>query len=754
VGNWDVNPWDNIAYGPEGLPTYDPGILDTIYESRFLDIYLGIRPTDINVVGGEFVGPYESHAPEELVPGSEFDTMDFRVYTRPGADWEFDGHGFAWDVAKWIYNSSIAYTQSFADIITNPVQVRLTNQTQRRDLTVGKDYSVDWVNDIVTIIPSISAPPAANGDVLVLSVFGIGGGNQLYKNSFNGADVGNFLNIPVADAEIFDMAIFVNGELINNYTYVAGTNNTTDILFDTTYISSDEINVTAIGSTDGSLPYTWSTPQTQTFVSYGQLDYALDNSMSGTNIANLVVEINGIRARPPEGALYIADGSSGYALPNRGGYSLGLVADNDVYVWVNNERLTLGSDYIVEPYTGSDTRYVDIFVAPSIGSEVLISVITKANYIISDDSSSLDNYQLVFRTSGGFYPQYGDIVSVTSWNDTAQQSIVTLLWQGPVIEGVVVNEPFDSTGFDAGTVTNDPGSFDYTEGIQVTVNDFQLNRIVTDPTRMWVTKNGSRIFYGDDYLVIGQQLVLHGPAIGVTDVVVAQLFTDTIVPEAMEFRIFQDMRGVQATYRMTPATTTILVQPLLKGQDIIYVDDAGTLTEPNLAINVWGIITINGERIMYRELDLNTNTVSSLMRGTAGTAVADHAVDSIVYNLGQGNLAPAIYQDRIVYTNTLADGSTTTFTAANIDLSELTLSFAEQAILVYVAGLRVTTGYTVDSIAPATITFDSAPKNGYEVSIRVRQGFGWYQPANGNPSDGQALQVTQTDAARFFRGQN
>jgi len=68
--------------------------------------------------------------------------------------------------------------------------------------------------------------------------------------------------------------------------------------------------------------------------------------------------------------------------------------------------------------------------------------------------------------------------------------------------------------------------------------------------------------------------------------------------------------------------------------------------------------------------------------------------------------------------------------------------------------LRVTTGYTVDSVAPATITFNTAPTAGYEVSIRVRQALGWYQPANGNPSDGQALQVTQTDAARFFRGQN
>ena len=754
VGNFDINPFDNISYGPEGLPTYDPGILDTIYQSSFSDIYLGLRATDINVVGGEFVGPYESHAPEELVPGSEFDTMDFRVYTRPGADWDLNGHGFSWKILKWLYNSNTAYTQSFAGLVLDPAQIRVTNQTQGRDLIQGVAYSVDWANQIVTIIPSVSAPPAANGDTLVVTSFGVGGGNQLYKNIYNGADIGDTVNIPVAYVEIFDLVIFVNGVLINNYTYSAGTNNTTDIVFGISYTSTDEINITAIGDTDGSLPYTWSTPQTQYFVSSGQLDYMLDNSMSGTNIPNLVVEVNGIRARPPEGAMYVADGSSGYALPNRGGYSLGLVSDNDVLVYVNNEKLSLGSDYIVEPYTGSSTRYVDFTVAPSAGSEVLISVTTKADYVIFDDSSSIDNYTLVFRTSGGFYPQYGDIVSVTSWNDTAQQNIVTLLWQGPVVEGVAVNEPFDSTDFDVGDVTDDPGSFDYTEGVQVIVNDFQLGRIITDPTRMWVTKNGKRIFYNDDYLIVGEQLVLHGPVIGATDVVVAELFTDSVVPAAMEFRIFQDMRGVQATYRMTPDTTTVLVQPLLANQDIIYVDNAGALTQPNLDINVWGVITINGERIMYRELDTVSNTISSLMRGTAGTAAADHINGSTVYNIGTGNLAPVEYQDHVVYTNTLADGDTTTFSAPNIDLSLLSTSFAEQAILVYVAGLRVYTGYTVDSVAPATITFDRAPTAGYEVSIRVRQGFGWYQPANGNPSDGQALQVTQTDAARFFRGQN
>ena len=645
-------------------------------------------------------------------------------------------------------------------------------------------------------------PPANNGDTVVVSIFGIGGGNQLYKNSYVGSDIGDSVTIPVAYSEIDFTAIFVNGVLVSDYilypenhpawnnttaysagdqvsyyseqnVYIAvyntpvgvpptdsfywapeiGSVPSTTILFANSWSSTDEVNITALGSIDGSSPYTWSTPQTQTFVSDGRLDYQLDNSMSGTNIPNLIVEINGIRARPYDGVLYIADGSSGYALPNRGGYSLGLVSDNDVLVYVNNEKLTLGRDYIIEPYTGSDTRYVDFTNAPSTGSEVLISVTTKADYLVFDDGSSVDNYVLLFRTSGGFYPRYGDIVSVTSWNDTAQQSIETLLWQGPIIEGVVANEPFDTTPFDSGDANAEPGSFDYTNGVQVILNDFQLRRVVLDPTRMWVTKNGKRIFYGDDYLVIGQQLVLHGPPIGVTDVVVAQLFTDSVVPEAMAFRIFQDMRGIQATYRMTTASTTYLTQPLYKNQDIIYVDNAGALPHPDLMANIWGAVTINGERIMYRERDIINNTISSLMRGTAGTAAADHDNGSIVYDISRDNLAPVKYQDHVIYTNTLADGSTTTFSADNIDLSQLSLSFAEQAILVYVAGIRVYAGYIVDSVAPATVTFDTAPTAGYEVSIRVRQALGWYQPANGNPSDGRALQITQTDAARFFRGQ-
>jgi hypothetical protein len=62
------------------------------------------------------------------------------------------------------------------------------------------------------------------------------------------------------------------------------------------------------------------------------------------------------------------------------------------------------------------------------------------------------------------------------------------------------------------------------------------------------------------------------------------------------------------------------------------------LTLPNLSAGVFGIITINGERISYRNRNLANNTLTGLRRGTAGTAAADHPVTSEVYDLGIGNL--------------------------------------------------------------------------------------------------------------------
>jgi len=229
----------------------------------------------------------------------------------------------------------------------------------------------------------------------------------------------------------------------------------------------------------------------------------------------------------------------------------------------------------------------------------------------------------------------------------------------------------------------------------------------------------------------------------------------------MAFRIFQDMRGVQATYRITTATTTYLTQALSAAADTIHVYNAAALDEPNLTNNVWGLLTINGERIMYRNRNLANNTVSGLRRGTAGTGAADHAVNADVYNIGRGNLLQPEYQNYIVSNITyplvagvnIGDGVTISFAAVLIDVSGADSTVDNEAIEVYIGGTLQLSGYTITNENPVTVLFDTAPSDGSEVTILVRRGVTWYAPGNDTPSNGVALQDTDTVAARFLRGE-
>jgi hypothetical protein len=279
----------------------------------------------------------------------------------------------------------------------------------------------------------------------------------------------------------------------------------------------------------------------------------------------------------------------------------------------------------------------------------------------------------------------------------------------------------------------------------------------------------------------------------------------------MAFRIFQDMRGVQATYRITPETTTTTTSAVTINADVIYVANAGALAEPNFDINVWGVATIDAERIMYRYRDTVNNTISGLMRGTAGTAVTAHDNGAIVYNIGRGNLLPEDYQDYIVSTSTQGDGTTTVFTANNINLTPEDSTLRLDALEVYVGGIKQSehfigdgstvefalsgivaltdsivtvngaiqtnvtdysitettltfvtapesesivqvSGYTLVASNPAEIVFETAPAAGAEVTMLVRRGVTWYAQGAGTASNGEPLQITETAAARFLRG--
>ena len=832
--------------------------VDTNYSSAFTDVTLGTLPTDINVDGGEFIGLYEGHAPEELINGAEFDTLDFRVYTRPGADWNRDGHGFQWSSVRYTYNPAIETAYSWAGITNHPVQVLISDITTGGDLALGTNYTIDWVNQTVSLILT---PPAVNlGDQFQINVFELGGGSQLYRANYIGSDIGETVVIPVGSTEITSIAVFVNGENVDSVTwtpYVASTDwnildsysklavvnnggnyyralqdvpigvNITNALywfefvptlqslvdFGTDYGATDGIamvvfgtntinagnfvigksyTITAVGSTSwtsigaasntlgvtftatgigsgtgqASTVYSWSTPQVQYQVADSNLVTSkiiyLTNSVQGTNPANLVVTRNGLRLQPPEGIEWIGDDSSvSFGLPQRGGYSQSTIyAPTDITVWIDNilQTQSVGpttGNYSVTAWTGSNTpgRQVVFTTPPTSGARILIAVSTAAGYRVVANQLQISSAVVL-----------NDLFAVTTWNDTAQLWPLTLVFKGPVTDSVTVTEGYDSTNYSyPDTANNAPGAFDYSSGTTIYVNNFYLERSINSASRLWVTLNGYRLFEGLDYTVSGDYLILASGVIGVSDVLVVEAFTNSVVPEAMAFRIFQDMRGIQATYRITEVTTTTLTQDLSGTANIAYVANAQALSAPDLAAGIFGIVTIDGERIMYRERDTVANTISGLIRGTAGTGAADHSVGANVYDMGRGNLLPTQFQNYIVSDSSMGDASTTIFYAPSIVIADFADSAVEtDAIEVYVGGIRqyAASDTTADStyrwfvtdFDPLAVEFDIAPAAGSEVTILVRQGVTWYAPGDGTASNGVALQDTQTQAARFLRG--
>ena len=808
VGNYDINPFDNISISPEGFPTYDPALLDADYSSSYLDPFLGTRPTDINVDGGGYIDIFSSYAPEELVPGSEFDTLDFRVYTAPGADYNGLGHGFPAASIRYQYDPDNPVL-SFAGLLEYPFVVVVFNATLGLAVEAA---NYDWANYTVTVGLTETA-----GDIIDLYVTGVGGGNQLYLNTYNQNNLTQ-VTVPVAasapwspstaymqgDVVIYNNEYYratanttgnipvnlvgwtltsgaaviysttvdnvttypgilvYNGEipLVEGADYtVVSTGGSTTVEFETTYQDTDRINLAVLGNAISGPTHSWSLPVGQTILGANTNTFTLTNSMQGTNTVNLVVTVNGQRQRPYQGAEYVGNGiATQYNLPNNNGYDPALMSDNDVFVFADNVRLIQGTDYVVDAWdTMSAYRTVTFASAPADGSYLVLSVATNCGYRVYNNT-------LTFLP--GSVPPPGADIEIISWNDTAEQGLLT--------EVFVVD-----------TVTN----------------SFDLGRVIANPERLLVTLNGYWLFNGLGYTLDGSVITISGPALSVNDELAVTLFANQVVPSPTAFRIFQDMRGVQATYRITPSTTTSLVQAVTALDDVIYVEDATALGEPNFATsynnnityaigdtviyenqfyqataetlghlptdsdywqattgagNIWGILTINGERILYRHRDLFTNTVSGLLRGTAGTAITSHEVGTAVYNMGRGNLMPDSCQNYIVSNVTyplvsgvnLGDGTTVAFTA-DIDISLEPAPTRDQSVEVYVGGARIPdTDYTITSDSPVIVTFDTAPPAGAEVAILVRRAHTWYNISTPN----LPLNETNTICARFLQG--
>jgi len=644
---------DGIDY--PGVQVDDPDFTDTSttldaeLKSSFGNTYLGTSPEDVITAGGEFVDEYSSHSPEELIPGAMYDTLDIKVHTRPGFDYQGNGHGFDTDYIRHRYTTAGSNVFSFDGVVEHPIKLIVINGTTGRRLHVSEDYTVDWVNKTITVIAN-----AFDNDTIQISVLEIGGGNQLYRNTYVGTDFGTQLDIPVAAQEISEIVVLVNGKALssgfsstadgkltadNTLTTADSSitvdkvstveNSITTISFTQNYSASDFISVTVFGF--NSENYDWSYPisthynpytadttnhitadSTELRVDQVGFDAGAEVYVGGRNRMCAIVENSGFRLRPPEAKRYTGDGTeTDFRLPTKGDIDHTLVSNSEIVVFVGTERQTLSTDYtVITVVDGSDTyKEVSFTTAPVNGSIVDVYTTHSAEYTFSDAGI------IQINPSVGLVGT--DHIEVTTFNDTDQQDMLTSVFVGPTTVTTPIIELFDSGAFD--TV-----SFDFVGSSASDTNLFDVGRDISNDNRLWVTVNGRFLMADTDYYVSGNNVLLAGELIAPTDVVVVTSFTSNLVPDPLNFRWFKDMNGNIAMYKMDCYNVDKLKYDVNADDDIIYLESSSNIPIPNLDLGNFGIITIDAERITYRELDTVNHTISGLRRGTAGTAAAPH----------------------------------------------------------------------------------------------------------------------------------
>ena len=678
--------------------------LDTVYSSEFADSSIGLKPEDINVDGAQFIDIYSSHAPEELTPGSVFDTLDLKVYTRPGADNCKLGHG--WPIAAKTVQLDTQRIVDLPDLYMPIAAVKVINLSAGRVLS-SQNYNVDWNQRTVDL-----TAVGATGNIVRIEVFGVGGSNHLYYDSLPADSVINDqILIPVTASEIDQILLLTDGVENNSFDFEPKQFET-QINFNFDLQQYENITVFVFGVDDPQFGYSY--PQTQSFVFSGSREFLIDSTFS--NPAHAIVEVDGRRLTPPNGVDYISDGST--TVYSTVGVDDDIDPDtisaNEILVYVNDRPLKFSSDFSV-PSAGT----VQLAAAPSEGDRISVYVRTRSDYRVVGN-------QLIIRDAIPITT--GSRVEITTWVDTREQRLLTRSYIGSVATELPLIIPFDNQPYDTDL-------FDQTGDLPALVSRYNLRVPYDyeqfDVERMWVTYNGNRLEPNKDFVVVQENndffLDIVRQAVSLDDIVVVTVFGQSVVPPAIAFGVFDDMQETQGVYRILEQNTTRLTQDLLPDDEFIHVENANALPAANLEKGIFGAVMVGSERITYRERDIVNNTLSGLRRGTSGTAAAPvHIANTSVTDISKQSFLPNSEPQFVV----LSEGETEQISN-------------NQGTTVEIVGSNE--GYTKGKVW-------------YRNDRRIPSGYflnrSWYRQGEDTACDGTSLQTTNTRAARFLRGQD
>jgi hypothetical protein len=708
-----------IPFDDDGVLTpTDDRTLDSIVKGGLFRSALGHAPSDILLEGDGFVTPDTSYAPEEVVPGQMFDTVDIKVYTSPES-------GVPFISEKNYFGDGTTTTFSIGDFpgTLGSVTVSVDGVIQKGsalDSTVS-DYTINVGNKTITF----DTAPAVNTQIAT-RVFAISGENYRVLNSFTGdGSTTTFLTSTRGefnlDSTTSDIYVTVDGVPTTAFTTTTAANTIT-VVFSTAPEADSYIQIAGFNK---------SATSTRSFASVRNESITYDGSTNrytltyppgaiGPLSALTLVELNGKMLRGPDNTYYLGDGStytygvvSGLEDDSTVDPAKTITAASQVEVFVNGIRKDLNTHYTVD--IGNQNVNFNTASVPTATDVIVISTLVDNQYF----NEGNDVILVPSTITSPYSLSSSDVLSVTTFNNA-----LGMKQRREVLEG------------------RGNGIF-----------KLRFDTLNAGYTYAWL--NGVQLQQNNDYTLSGNTLTVVGRTITSSDRLDVMYFAVDTAVGATGFRIFKDMLNRTFYKRISKTGTTKLTLDVTAGAQTITVADGSVLPEPKQILSfdgstissiTPGVVFIDKERIEY--FTKSGNTLGQLQRGTLGTGIKEHGSGADVVDASGTQTIP--YADT-VHTNTFTgDGSTVIFalSQAPSSASELDIFIGGQRLLL-TSEDGSTINYSVDGSTTA-VTLSTAPASGTQVKILHKKGQVWYTAADGNPADGKGLQASTTQQAEFI----
>jgi hypothetical protein len=597
--------YDTALSGGEFTGNYSTGVFTSA---------TGILSDDIILDGDDLISPTTSPAPEEVVPGQVVDTVAIKVYDQPpsgAANIMIDN--FIADGVTTTFKLSIQPNTAEAVIVRKGTDLQ----------TGGTDYAIDYRNRQVIF----DIAPAAE-TIITTYTIGFNGSNILDIDYFVGDG---------ATQEFITRAPWLTST--TTLIYVDGIPVTPDIFkTDNTYNSVNRVAMRfGVAPAAGALlsfivvagdQQSFAVTKTERIITNGSNVYSLEYKIGYAlpNESNMVVRVNNTIVPGPVNSYFkISNNRLNYTIePTK--VTLYSTAIGNIFVYVGNIKLNLGSDYTID--LGGITVKINKLIYSQYAKQTLVvSVTADQGYSYSPTTN-----QITFAES---YSSLDIVEVISSYKHDILDIERTML---------TVSSNLSLT----------PDSVEYYSYKGITNGTLALDRAVISDSYVWVIQNETILVPSIDYkLNEGRTSVQLTVEPAIDDKITLMTFGSNILMAGISYMQFKDMLNRVHYKRLSLNKRTALATNLNFNDRTIRVRNADTFDKPNPLKNKPGIIEIRGERIEFYGLD--GNVLSKLRRGTLGTGTPlVHTAGTYVQEIGPTESIP--YVDSSIVEQVISDG--------------------------------------------------------------------------------------------------